>query len=92
VSRDCALEMVRAALRRSGGQAAVATTGIAGPSGGTPAKPVGLTFIAWAGPGFEECQRYQFRCGRNRNRMLATHEALKGLVRRAEACNATSTK
>lgn len=46
VSRECALQMVSGALRRSRAHIAVAVTGIAGPGGGSEAKPVGLVHIA----------------------------------------------
>lgn len=45
VSRQVAEQMVRGAARASGAEAAVAVTGIAGPDGGTPEKPVGLVYI-----------------------------------------------
>jgi nicotinamide-nucleotide amidase len=51
VSRETAEAMARGALARSGAQVAVAVTGVAGPGGGSPDKPVGLVFIAAAGPG-----------------------------------------
>jgi nicotinamide-nucleotide amidase len=50
VSRETAEAMARGALARSGAQVAVAVTGVAGPGGGSPEKPVGLVFIAAAGP------------------------------------------
>ena len=46
VSRECALQMVAGALRRSRADVAVAVTGIAGPGGGSETKPVGLVHIA----------------------------------------------
>lgn len=46
VSRETALEMVQGALARSGASLAVAVTGIAGPTGGTAEKPVGLVHLA----------------------------------------------
>jgi nicotinamide-nucleotide amidase len=48
VSEPVAEAMVRGALQRSRAQLAVAVTGVAGPGGGTPAKPVGLVWMAVA--------------------------------------------
>jgi nicotinamide-nucleotide amidase len=46
VSAQTAEEMVRGVAKAAGSSAAIATTGIAGPGGGTPEKPVGLVYIA----------------------------------------------
>lgn len=46
VSRETALEMSEGALKRAGADLVVAVTGIAGPSGGTPEKPIGLVHLA----------------------------------------------
>jgi len=48
VSEPVALAMAEGILRRSKAQIAVAVTGIAGPGGGSPDKPVGTVWLAWA--------------------------------------------
>lgn len=48
VSEETAREMAQGALDRSRGTVSLAITGIAGPSGGTPGKPVGTVCFAWA--------------------------------------------
>jgi len=48
VSEQVAVAMARGALAHSRAQASLAVTGIAGPSGGTEAKPVGTVWFAWA--------------------------------------------
>ena len=48
VSEETVLEMVAGALAASSAQLAVAVSGVAGPTGGTPDKPVGTVCIAWA--------------------------------------------
>ena len=47
VSEETAREMAAGALRKGRGQVALAITGVAGPTGGTPAKPVGMVCFAW---------------------------------------------
>jgi nicotinamide-nucleotide amidase len=48
VSEQVVREMARGALAASGADVAVAVSGIAGPDGGTPEKPVGLVWLCWA--------------------------------------------
>jgi nicotinamide-nucleotide amidase len=50
VSEEIARQMVDGAIARSRGQVAVAVTGIAGPDGGLPDKPVGTVWFAWKFP------------------------------------------
>jgi len=61
VSEETVLEMVAGALAASSAQIAVAVSGVAGPTGGTPDKPVGTVCIAWArtgGAGRAETQHF----------------------------------
>ena len=84
VSEATAREMVAGALRNSGATIAVAVTGIAGPGGGTPAKPVGLVWLAWGrrdGP--VEAQAEHFPGARASVRAATVRRALEGLIERA---------
>jgi len=83
VSEPVATAMASGALARSGADFAAATTGIAGPGGGSPEKPVGTIFIALArkdGP--VRCHRFQFRTERESFKALATQTTLN-LLREA---------
>ncbi|MCB1773726.1 MAG: nicotinamide-nucleotide amidohydrolase family protein [Gammaproteobacteria bacterium] len=83
VSRETVVEMAAGALARSAAQLSVAVSGIAGPGGGTPDKPVGTVWFAWAteGAGAEPvCQR--FDGDRAQVRAAAVDYALAGLLER----------
>ena len=62
---------------------AIATSGIAGPTGGTPDKPVGTVWIAWATPEGTQAQCFHFGAAREREQITlrAVTEALVGLVK-----------
>ena len=76
VSPECACAMVRGAAEKMGADAAVATTGIAGPDGGTPEKPVGLVYIAAFVRGEVLCRELKLRGGRTMIRQRAAAQAL----------------
>jgi nicotinamide-nucleotide amidase len=83
VSRVVAGKMAEGALRNAGVTHALATTGIAGPSGGTEKKPVGTVFIALASAGAEtDVQRFRFLTDRESFKRLATQAALEMLRQR----------
>jgi len=80
VSEETAREMARGVRRLLQTDVALAVTGIAGPSGGTPEKPVGLTYIALAAEGFEHCERYLWKGDRWANKEQSAEVAL-GMLR-----------
>jgi nicotinamide-nucleotide amidase len=70
--------MAKGALEFSLADVAISVTGIAGPTGGTPAKPVGLVYFGIASrPGALFHYRAQYNGDRDDIRMQATHEALR---------------
>ena len=80
VSRACALEMVAGVLARFEANVAVAVTGIAGPGGGSPEKPVGTVWVAWQWRGHEarvEC--FGFEGDRDAVRRQTVAVALSGV-------------
>ena len=84
VSEATAREMVAGALERSGADIAVAVTGIAGPAGGTAAKPVGLVWLAWGVRGGDvEVASRRFPGDRAAVREATVAFALEGLIERA---------
>ncbi len=78
VSEPVALAMAQAARRLSGATFGLATTGYAGPSGGTEQDPVGTMYLAIAGPdnANPRCVRIRHGADRYRNRTLATQFTL----------------
>jgi nicotinamide-nucleotide amidase len=83
VSREVALAMTRGALKNSRAQVAVSVTGIAGPGGARPGKPVGLVHFAAQRRGRKPIHvRHVFKGNRAAVRAAAVSEALR-LLRRA---------
>ena len=77
VSEQTAREMARGACRVLGADVAVAVTGIAGPGGATPDKPVGLTWVALCAPGFERAEHYVWAGNRQDNKEASAEAALR---------------
>lgn len=84
VSDACARAMAEGTRRRLNATLGVSTTGIAGPGGGTDRKPVGLVYIAIAGPGGTEVERHVFDGDRAAVMDAAATRALELLVEAAE--------
>ena len=81
VSPQTATEMVAGLLRISGADSALATTGIAGPGGGSAEKPVGLVYIACGDGNNPEVKRCLFSGERDAVRRQTVAEALSLLER-----------
>jgi nicotinamide-nucleotide amidase len=81
VSAEVARAMAHGVRERLGSDVGVAVTGVAGPDGGTPEKPVGLVFVHAAGPDGEEARRSDLPGDREMVRGRATAAALH-LVRK----------
>lgn len=81
VSEQTARDMAEGALAHSHAQVALAITGIAGPSGGTPEKPVGTVCLAWAGKKRDtRTAKRHFSGDRESVRRQAAIAALQGLL------------
>ena len=81
VSEETAREMAEGVIALAHVNVSVAITGIAGPSGGSPSKPVGTVWIAWAvalQP--TKVQHYVFSGDRVLVRQQSVHAALKGMI------------
>jgi len=81
VSPECALAMAHGTRRLMTTELGLSTTGIAGPGGATPGKPVGLVYIALVDDqGFERCEKYIWQADRIGNKELSAQAALKILL------------
>ena len=80
VSAQVAVAMADGLRERLGCDYAVAVTGVAGPSGGSEAKPVGLTYVATAGPEGDEVRRHLWDGDRVENKERSAAAALELLI------------
>jgi nicotinamide-nucleotide amidase len=86
VSEETAREMALGALARSKGTIALAVTGVAGPGGGSPGKPVGTVCFAWADSrGHISSEKLQLAGDRNSVRRQSVIHALEGLLKQLDA-------
>lgn len=89
VSSEVAQTMARNVKKLSTADWGIGVTGIAGPDGGTPEKPVGTVWIAWSGPENKrkksnEAEKFLIPGNRNTVREQAIDKALYGLWARLE--------
>lgn len=81
VSEETAREMAEGIAKESSSNASIATTGIAGPGGGTKEKPVGLVYIAVHLNGKTKVYKCNFDGNRNEIRNLATNYAINMMIK-----------
>ena len=81
VSEPTAREMARGALHRSRATIAVSITGIAGPGGGSPGKPVGTVCFAWAQGRKIRSEARRYKGGRRSIRRQSVVHALRGVLK-----------
>jgi PncC family amidohydrolase len=85
VSAQAALAMAVGGRSRTGADVAAAVTGIAGPYGGSPQKPVGLTYVAVADAGGTEVRRHVWSGSRADNKRASAGALLDLMLERIEA-------
>lgn len=80
VSRETVLEMARGARKNLSADVAISVSGIAGPGGGMPGKPVGTTWIGLSASDGEWARLFQFEGDRIQNKSSAADAALQFLI------------
>ncbi len=76
VSEETARLMAEGVRRQAGTDLGLSSTGIAGPTGGSPEKPVGTVYVALADANQTVCRHHAFRWDRKRNKQVSTEAAL----------------
>ncbi|MDP6992080.1 MAG: CinA family nicotinamide mononucleotide deamidase-related protein [Candidatus Marinimicrobia bacterium] len=76
VSEETALEMARGVRISMDAEIGLSTTGIAGPTGGTDEKPVGLVYVGISIDGYEKVYRFKFTSHRKTNKLMTSQAAL----------------
>ncbi|NLG27577.1 MAG: CinA family protein [Chloroflexi bacterium] len=80
VSHPVAFELARGVRRILGTQVGLSVTGIAGPSGGTPTKPVGTVYVAVSSPCGDETRHFVWDQDRRGNKHLSALAALELII------------
>ena len=80
VSRETVIEMARGARKVFNADIAVSVSGIAGPGGGTPDKPVGTVWVGLATPSGEEARHFVWEGDRILNKQLSSEAALQFIL------------
>ena len=80
VSRETVLEMARGVRKVLAADVGIAVSGIAGPAGGTPEKPVGTVWIGLSAPGNEQAWSYHLEGDRLQIKEQAAEQALRRLA------------
>jgi nicotinamide-nucleotide amidase len=79
VSAETAIEMARGVRRALGADIGISVTGIAGPGGGLPDKPVGLVYICLSARNFEQVEKFVWNEDRAGNKWASSEAALQML-------------
>lgn len=82
VSPETAREMAVGVCKKTGADVGIGITGIAGPGGGTPKKPVGLVYVGICFDGDVEVMRFNFSGSRDEVREMTCREVLSALLKR----------
>ena len=85
VSEEIACQMARGARERSGCSVTVAATGIAGPGGSTPEKPIGLFYIGLSHKDGTSSRKHTFSGSREENKLHAAEAALSWVKEHLES-------
>ncbi|MDD3312916.1 CinA family protein [Pseudodesulfovibrio sp.] len=80
VSEAVVRAMAQGVLKAVGADVSVAISGVAGPGGGTPEKPVGMVWMAWAWAGGVRARRYDFSGDRWAVKTQSVMSAINGLL------------
>jgi PncC family amidohydrolase len=80
VSRETVLEMARGARKALGADLAVSVSGIAGPAGGLPDKPVGTTWLGLATSNGDWARKFIWQSDRRGNKQLSADAALQFVI------------